>query len=170
MSIERMSWFSSSLVMSDLPPGSTKVSSSNTSLRPLARSRAVGKLQRVRRFESTRRIRSFPRSAISIPPGSGPFAVTTRFGFCLGLGFGLGFGGCAWCVPPQPASTAAPKTKGMLRRQRRTIVGFPCMDVHARRERLAHSRLYLVLEARPHGGDPRPLLDAALRGGVDVVQ
>src|SRR3954462_3376577 len=44
------------------------------------------------------------------------------------------------------------------------------MDVHARRERLAHSRLYLVLEARPHGGDPRPLLDAALRGGVDVVQ
>src|SRR4051794_31258555 len=44
------------------------------------------------------------------------------------------------------------------------------MDVHTRRERLAHSRLYLVLEARPHGGDPRPLLDAALRGGVDVVQ
>src|SRR5437763_879401 len=44
------------------------------------------------------------------------------------------------------------------------------MDVHARRERLARSRLYLVLEARPHGGDPRPLLDAALRGGVDVVQ
>jgi thiamine-phosphate pyrophosphorylase len=27
-----------------------------------------------------------------------------------------------------------------------------------------------VLEARPHGADPRPLLDAALRGGVDVVQ
>jgi len=40
----------------------------------------------------------------------------------------------------------------------------------ARRERLARSRLYLVLEARPHGRDPRPLLDAALRGGVDVVQ
>jgi thiamine-phosphate pyrophosphorylase len=36
--------------------------------------------------------------------------------------------------------------------------------------RLARSRLYLVLEARPHGADPRPLLDAALRGGVDVVQ
>ncbi|HEX3237649.1 MAG TPA: thiamine phosphate synthase, partial [Gaiellaceae bacterium] len=44
------------------------------------------------------------------------------------------------------------------------------MDVHARRERLAHSRLYLVLEARPHGCDPRPLLHAALRGGVDIVQ
>jgi thiamine-phosphate pyrophosphorylase len=39
-----------------------------------------------------------------------------------------------------------------------------------RRERLTRSRLYLVLEARPHGEDPRPLLDAALRGGVDVVQ
>jgi thiamine-phosphate pyrophosphorylase len=39
-----------------------------------------------------------------------------------------------------------------------------------RRERLARSRLYLVLEARPHGEHPRPLLDAALRGGVDAVQ
>jgi thiamine-phosphate pyrophosphorylase len=44
------------------------------------------------------------------------------------------------------------------------------MDGHARRERLARSRLYLVLEARPHGEDPDALLDAALRGGVDVVQ
>jgi thiamine-phosphate pyrophosphorylase len=44
------------------------------------------------------------------------------------------------------------------------------MDVHARRERLARSRLYLVVETRPHGSDPRPLLDAALRGGVDLVQ
>jgi thiamine-phosphate pyrophosphorylase len=39
-----------------------------------------------------------------------------------------------------------------------------------RRARLARSRLYLVLEARPHGDDPSALLDAALRGGVDVVQ
>jgi thiamine-phosphate pyrophosphorylase len=44
------------------------------------------------------------------------------------------------------------------------------MDGAARRARLARSRLYLVLEARPHGADPAPLLDAALRGGVDVVQ
>jgi thiamine-phosphate pyrophosphorylase len=44
------------------------------------------------------------------------------------------------------------------------------MNEPARRDRLARSRLYLVLEARPHGEDPRPLLDAALRGGVDVVQ
>jgi thiamine-phosphate pyrophosphorylase len=44
------------------------------------------------------------------------------------------------------------------------------MDGAARRARLARSRLYLVLEARPHGEDPRSLLDAALRGGVDMVQ
>jgi thiamine-phosphate pyrophosphorylase len=44
------------------------------------------------------------------------------------------------------------------------------MDGSARRDRLASSRLYLVLEARPHGEEPRPLLDAALRGGVDIVQ
>jgi thiamine-phosphate pyrophosphorylase len=39
-----------------------------------------------------------------------------------------------------------------------------------RRARLARSRLYLVLEAQPNGADPAQLLDAALRGGVDVVQ
>jgi thiamine-phosphate pyrophosphorylase len=40
----------------------------------------------------------------------------------------------------------------------------------ARRERLARSRLYFVCEGRPGGGDPTPLLDAALRGGVDLIQ
>jgi thiamine-phosphate pyrophosphorylase len=44
------------------------------------------------------------------------------------------------------------------------------VDAPARHERLTCSRLYLVLEARPHGADPRPLLDTALRGGVDIVQ
>jgi thiamine-phosphate pyrophosphorylase len=44
------------------------------------------------------------------------------------------------------------------------------VDGPSRHERLARSRLYLVLEARPHGDDPRAVLDAALRGGVDVVQ
>jgi len=44
------------------------------------------------------------------------------------------------------------------------------VDGTARRERLARSCLYLVLEARLHGNDPAALLDAALRGGVDVVQ
>lgn len=44
------------------------------------------------------------------------------------------------------------------------------MDGTARRARLARSRLYLVLEARPRGQDPSGLLEAALRGGVDIVQ
>jgi len=44
------------------------------------------------------------------------------------------------------------------------------VDAPDRRDRLARSRLYLVLEGRPHGADPRRLLDAALRGGVDAVQ
>jgi thiamine-phosphate pyrophosphorylase len=37
-------------------------------------------------------------------------------------------------------------------------------------ERLARSRLYFVCEGRPGEGDPAPLLDAALRGGVDLIQ
>jgi thiamine-phosphate pyrophosphorylase len=44
------------------------------------------------------------------------------------------------------------------------------VDGSARRRRLARSRLCLVVEARPHGTQPDALLDAALRGGVDVVQ
>jgi thiamine-phosphate pyrophosphorylase len=44
------------------------------------------------------------------------------------------------------------------------------VDGTDRRSRLARSRLYLVLEARPYGLDPSQLLDAALRGGVDIVQ
>ena len=39
-----------------------------------------------------------------------------------------------------------------------------------RRERLRTARLYLVCEARPRGADPEPLLEAALTGGVDIVQ
>jgi thiamine-phosphate pyrophosphorylase len=39
-----------------------------------------------------------------------------------------------------------------------------------RRAALARARLYFVCEARPRGGDPAPLLDAALRGGADLVQ
>ena len=35
---------------------------------------------------------------------------------------------------------------------------------------LEESRLYFVCEARPHGDAPRPLLDAALRGGADIIQ
>lgn len=39
-----------------------------------------------------------------------------------------------------------------------------------RQETMADARLYFVCEARPNGDDPGPLLDAALRGGVDVIQ
>ena len=39
-----------------------------------------------------------------------------------------------------------------------------------RRRRFADARLYFVCDARPAGRDPAPLLDAALRGGVDVIQ
>jgi thiamine-phosphate pyrophosphorylase len=39
-----------------------------------------------------------------------------------------------------------------------------------RRERLRTARLYFCCDARPRGEDPEPLLRAALRGGVDIVQ
>jgi thiamine-phosphate pyrophosphorylase len=39
-----------------------------------------------------------------------------------------------------------------------------------RRRAISEARLYFVCEARPNGSDPGPLLDAALRGGVDIVQ
>ena len=39
-----------------------------------------------------------------------------------------------------------------------------------RRERLRTARLYFVCDAQPHGGDPEPLLRAALSGGVDIIQ
>ena len=39
-----------------------------------------------------------------------------------------------------------------------------------RTERLVAARLYFVCEGRPAGGDPAALLEAALRGGVDVLQ
>jgi len=44
------------------------------------------------------------------------------------------------------------------------------MDGPDRRERLARSLIYFIVEARPRGEDPGRLLAAALRGGVDVVQ
>jgi thiamine-phosphate pyrophosphorylase len=46
----------------------------------------------------------------------------------------------------------------------------PESDGPLRRERLRTARLYFCCEARPHGEDPEPLLRAALRGGVDIVQ
>jgi thiamine-phosphate pyrophosphorylase len=65
-------------------------------------------------------------------------------------------------IPP-PTTTAS-------KRSTERTIGSAAVDGTARRARLARSRLYLVVEARPHARDPGPLLDAALRGGVDVVQ
>jgi thiamine-phosphate pyrophosphorylase len=42
--------------------------------------------------------------------------------------------------------------------------------VDRRRRALAQARLYFVCCARPRGERPRPLLDAALRGGADIIQ
>jgi thiamine-phosphate pyrophosphorylase len=43
--------------------------------------------------------------------------------------------------------------------------------IYATRGRaLAEARLYFVCEARPGGADPGPLLQAAIRGGVDLIQ
>ncbi len=39
-----------------------------------------------------------------------------------------------------------------------------------RRRRLAAARLYFVCEALPHGQDPSPLLEAAIEGGVELIQ
>jgi thiamine-phosphate pyrophosphorylase len=39
-----------------------------------------------------------------------------------------------------------------------------------RRSALADARLYFVCEAQPNGQDPTPLLEAAIRGGVDMIQ
>ncbi|MCB0829102.1 MAG: thiamine phosphate synthase [Solirubrobacterales bacterium] len=39
-----------------------------------------------------------------------------------------------------------------------------------RREKLRNARLYFVCDARPGGNDPEPLLQAAITGGVDMIQ
>ncbi len=46
----------------------------------------------------------------------------------------------------------------------------PEADGPLRRERLRTARLYFVCDAMPGGRDPEALLQAALRGGVDIVQ
>ena len=55
----------------------------------------------------------------------------------------------------------------------REAVLFQSLDearLAARRRAFAEARLYFVCEARPRGEDPAPLLQAALAGGVDVIQ
>src|SRR5436305_5542803 len=67
--------------------------------------------------------------------------------------------------PMIPPPTIAASNRSTVR-----TIGSAAVNGTARRARLARSRLYLVLEARPRGDDPSRLLDAALRGGVDIVQ
>lgn len=47
---------------------------------------------------------------------------------------------------------------------------FPEGLLAGRRRAISEAGLYFVCEARPNGSDPRPLLEAALRGGVEIVQ
>jgi thiamine-phosphate pyrophosphorylase len=54
--------------------------------------------------------------------------------------------------------------EGVLHQSFREALG------EARRRALAAARLYFVCEAQPHGQDPGPLLDAAIAGGVDLIQ
>jgi thiamine-phosphate pyrophosphorylase len=59
----------------------------------------------------------------------------------------------------------------MLQRDNRGVsLAPPEGEGPLRRERLRTARLYFCCEARPRGEDPEPLLSAALRGGVDIVQ
>jgi thiamine-phosphate pyrophosphorylase len=44
------------------------------------------------------------------------------------------------------------------------------VDPDLRLRRLERARLYFVCDAQPGGADPGPLLEAALRGGADLVQ
>ena len=44
------------------------------------------------------------------------------------------------------------------------------MNRSERIERVGGARLYFVCEGRPHEGDPDALLEAALRGGADLIQ
>lgn len=44
------------------------------------------------------------------------------------------------------------------------------MEPHRRLARLATAQLYLILDAAPGGRDPLPIVEAALRGGADIVQ
>ena len=46
----------------------------------------------------------------------------------------------------------------------------PVVTYEQRLARLAEARLYLVCGGRPGGRDPAALLDAALRGGVELIQ
>src|SRR4051794_37378337 len=115
---------------------------------------------------AVRRPRAAARHAIARPIGPAPATATSS-------------SWCGWvmrCLPtpalPGSGSTvgaqAAPSQPVAGSRRTRSIVapGAPArLSRVTLRERLSGARLYLVCDARP-----RAFLDAALRGGVDVIQ
>src|SRR5256714_7097875 len=101
---------------------------------------------------------STPAAACVAPPPGSPRSIThTRSPRC-------------WARQAVARPMIPPPTIAASYRSIRRTIGCAAVNGTQRRARLARSRLYLVLEARPHGNDPSALLDAALRGGVDVVQ
>src|SRR5256714_3443310 len=101
---------------------------------------------------------STPAAACVAPPPGSPRSIThTRSPRC-------------WARQAVARPMIPPPTIAASYRSIRRTIGCAAVNGTQRRARLARSRLYLVLEARPQGQDPSTLLDAALRGGVDVVQ
>jgi thiamine-phosphate pyrophosphorylase len=79
--------------------------------------------------------------------------------------------------PTPYAGTAAgrqvsidPTTHRRLTGRRASVRGVPNLDGAARRARLADARLYLCTDARRDRGDLAEFADAALAGGVDILQ
>jgi thiamine-phosphate pyrophosphorylase len=68
-------------------------------------------------------------------------------------------------MPPSQPTGGAPVTSSMV-----PLVDIDSMIPERRLQRLASARLYFVCDARPRGDDPRATLEAALRGGADLVQ
>ena len=94
------------------------------------------------------------------PAGGGRWAVETRItGRGPATGLGMDATG-AWLV----------SFEGSLISETILFQSFDEALEAGRRRALAEARLYFVCDARPNGEDPAALLEAALRGGVDVVQ
>jgi thiamine-phosphate pyrophosphorylase len=75
------------------------------------------------------------------------------------------FDGRGWQAPSQPGSSRLPC--GPLGP---TVAPVPGLDGEQIRKRLADARLYLCTDARAATGDLAAFADAALAGGVDIVQ
>ena len=182
-------WASSASTMppaqSDARPGSSARQAAPSSHSP---SRATGessKPRRASRSVCSRRRRAPPRRPARARPSAGRVPEARRLvleredarGGARGAAPGpaalehadveaaLRRASNAHARPMIPPPTIAASYRSTMR-----TIGSAAVDGIDRRARLARSRLYLVLEARPHGEDPSRLLDAALRGGVDIVQ